>query len=105
MSRDPSDDRGRQLELLQIKRWVGDTTFDRGLDYADRDKVAAPALAGEVLTAEVEGSIPRGGDEPAQYRVQVDLEPPVPRATCTCPVRAAFCKHAAALLITGRRGG
>ncbi|MGD8240597.1 MAG: SWIM zinc finger family protein [Armatimonadota bacterium] len=94
---------GRQLELLQIRRWVGETTFERGLDYADRGKVADPRRAGDVLTADVEGSIPRGEDEPARYKVRVDLEPPVPRSGCTCPVRQPFCKHAAALLIMWQR--
>jgi hypothetical protein len=95
--------RGRRLELLQIKRWVGETTFERGLDYADRGKIAHAAREGDVLTAEVEGSTPRGAEKPAMYRVRVDLEPPVPRAGCTCPVRRPFCKHAAAVLILWQR--
>jgi len=96
-------EQGRQIEPLQIKRWVGETTFERGLDYADRSKVSDAARDGDVLTAEVEGSVPRGEDEPARYHVRVDLEPPVPRAGCTCPVRRPFCKHAAAVLITWQR--
>ncbi len=103
MDRGSSAEPGRQLELLQIKRWVGETTFERGLDYADRGRVGQAAREGDTLAAEVEGSTPRGADEPARYRVRVDLEPPVPRATCTCPVRRPFCKHAAAVLIMWQR--
>ena len=71
-------------------------SFQRGQQYYREGAVLEVARRGDVLEAEVEGSMPT----PYRVRVSVDAGG-ITRATCTCPYDwGGWCKHIVATLLT-----
>jgi len=91
-------DRSAQLSLAEhdIRRWVGEASFGRGLIYYRGRHIQQPRRQGLTLHAHCSGS------EQAPYRLWVTLdEQGIVDGRCTCYVGAGGrCKHIAALLLT-----
>lgn len=79
-----------------IKKWVGDTAFQRGYRYFENESILNPRRRGSSLISECQGS------QFTPYRVEINLgSEGILRGTCTCPAGdGGYCKHAAALLLT-----
>jgi uncharacterized Zn finger protein len=79
-----------------IRRWVGEASFGRGMGYYHGGHILHPRRQGDTLKARCVGS------EPQPYHVQVTLyENGIISGDCSCYVGAGgHCKHAAALLLT-----
>ena len=78
-----------------IRHWVGEASFGRGLGYYNAGHILHPRRQGNTLKARCVGS------EEQPYRVQVTLnQEGIASGSCTCYVGAGGqCKHAAALLL------
>jgi uncharacterized Zn finger protein len=83
------------LTESDVRRWVGEASFERGQGYFRRGHILNPRRQGLTLKARCLGSLPR------PYRVEVTLGPEgIAAGDCSCPVGAGgHCKHAAALLL------
>jgi uncharacterized Zn finger protein len=79
-----------------IRRWVGEASFGRGLSYYRGGHILQPSRQGNTLHARCAGS------EAQPYRLWVTLdERGIVRGNCICYVGAGGrCKHVAALLLT-----
>ena len=88
--------RGPPLTERDIRHWVGEASYGRGVGYYHAGHILHPRRQGNALKARCIGS------EEQPYRVQVDLgETSIASGSCTCYVGAGgHCKHAAALLLT-----
>ena len=86
----------KELTVADIMDWVGQRSFDRGLDYADSGQIINPRRQGEKLKSECWGSAAY------PYRVEIGLSASgIEFGSCSCPVGdGGHCKHAAALLLT-----
>ncbi|WP_420127514.1 SWIM zinc finger family protein [Longimicrobium sp.] len=75
-------------------RLAGDTTYLRGLAYANEDRVEDLVIQDGVLVAHVRGT--------ETYTVRLDTEKPGLSFDCTCPVgdEVRFCKHCVAVGLT-----
>lgn len=79
-----------------IRQYSSSESFHRGQEYYHHGAVISPALRGNVLEADVEGSAP------VPYHVQVTFDAGgVTAASCSCPYDwGGWCKHIAAVLLT-----
>ena len=86
-----------ELRDADLVRLFGQSTLDRGRDYAAQGRVTNVIVAEKLLSAQVRGSGYRS------YRTSVVHDPARGRITtiCACPV-GSLCKHAAALLVHAR---
>lgn len=77
-----------------LLRLAGDTTYLRGLAYANEGRVEELAIQDGVLVAHVRGT--------ETYTVRLDTEKPGLSFDCTCPVgdEVRFCKHCVAVGLT-----
>jgi uncharacterized Zn finger protein len=84
------------LTEYDIRRWVGEASFGRGVGYYHEGHILHARRQGDTLKARCVGS------EPQPYYVQVTLdEKGIASGDCSCYVGAGgHCKHAAALLLT-----
>jgi len=80
----------------EIRRWVGEASFERGQRYFQQGNIFNPRRQEQALKARCLGSSPQ------PYYVEVALGPKgIAAGDCSCPVGAGgHCKHAAALLLT-----
>jgi superfamily II DNA or RNA helicase len=79
------------LQLTQIERHVGQTSFENGRSYFMSGRVMRFGRSGMILKGLVLGS------QPHPYETMVWLNPEgIEESTCSCPVGAA-CKHVAAV--------
>ena len=63
-----------------IKKWVGDTAFQRGYRYFENEAILNPRRRGSSLISECQGS------QLTPYRVEINLGPEgILRGTCTYP--------------------
>ena len=78
-----------------IRAGADTKSFQRGQEYYRRGAILDPAVQGNVLTADCEGT-----SEP-YYKVRVELdEAGIRSAQCTCPYEyGGYCKHIVALLL------
>jgi uncharacterized Zn finger protein len=78
-----------------IRRWVGDRSFDRGRGYFHAGNIVNPRRQGNTFKARCLGSLPHA------YHLDVTLsDQGITHASCSCPVGAGgHCKHVAALLL------
>jgi uncharacterized Zn finger protein len=85
-----------RLTESEIRRWVGEASFERGLRYFQQGNIFNPRRQEQTLKARCLGS------QPQPYYVEVALGPEgIAFGDCSCPVGAGgHCKHAAALLLT-----
>ena len=85
-----------QLTESDIRRWIGERSFERGLGYFRRGHILDPRRQGDTLKARCLGS------RPTPYYVEITLgQGGIVVGTCSCPVGGGgHCKHAAALLLT-----
>jgi uncharacterized Zn finger protein len=84
-----------KITEADIRQWVDEQSFGRGLRYFRDAHIHSTRIAGTMLKGRCDGS----QDEP--YQVQVTLGPAgIAAGYCSCPVGyAGQCKHAAALLL------
>lgn len=83
-----------ELTAEAIRRYVGDTSFQRGQDYFANGMVVHMRRVGDTLKADCHGS------RATPYRVSASVKDgTIVEASCSCPV-GAHCKHIAALLLT-----
>jgi uncharacterized Zn finger protein len=85
-----------ELAESDIRRWVGEASFERGWGYFQHGHILDPRRQGDTLKARCLGS------RPQPYHVEVTLGPEgIVAGECSCPVGSGgYCKHAAALLLT-----
>ncbi len=83
-----------QLTVETIRRYVGDTSFQRAEKYFEQNMIMHTRRAGDTLKADCHGS------RSTPYRVSATVtNGKIANAICSCPV-GAQCKHIAALLLT-----
>src|SRR5262245_38270502 len=83
-----------ELTANTIRRYVGDTSFQRGEDYFRNEMVVNGRRVGDTLKADCHGS--RG----TPYRVSATVKAgEIVEAQCSCPI-GSHCKHIAAMLLT-----
>jgi uncharacterized Zn finger protein len=85
-----------QLTESDIRRWVGEASFERGQRYFRQGHILNPRRQGDALKARCLGS------RPQPYHVEVTLgREGIASGECSCPVGGGGrCKHATALLLT-----
>src|SRR3989304_1624839 len=79
------------LTPMQLQRLAGETSYSRGVEYFDEERVADVHLKGNCIYATVRGS--------RTYRVELSNEAAEISYSCTCPFfqdTTAFCKHCVA---------
>jgi hypothetical protein len=83
----------RYVSIREIENWVEPTTFQRGLETADRGGILHRVRSDDRIAGEVEG-----------HRAAVRLADPA-RASCSCRStrKVPFCKHATAVLVVWSR--
>lgn len=79
-----------------LRAHAASESFERGMSYYRRGAAGYLTLAGNVLTAEVEGT------QPLPYRVQATFDQGgITSAICDCPYEGSgWCKHIIATLLT-----
>ena len=84
------------LTHTDIQRWVGSSSFQKGMSYFSHGAIYETRLQGQTLKAHCRGS------QAASYSLQVTFgSAGIESANCSCPVGAGGrCKHVAALLLT-----
>ena len=80
----------------KIRRWVGESAYQRGRRYVREGRVLAPRRQDAWLKALCQGH----AIEPYQVQVRLGGEEGILQARCTCPAGSeGRCKHVAAVLI------
>jgi uncharacterized Zn finger protein len=82
------------LTETDIRRWCGETYFQRGQSYYREGAIIRPRRKGDTLKAQCHGS----QFEPYRVEAALDAEG-IASAACSCPLGVSNCKHVVALLL------